>query len=300
MVAGLLSVFLLFAPMSGSQDIPWSPFEWTGRSFGDTTFARVALMVPVRLQGRSEVFRMQLDTGCNVSMVYETPFEDLRYRARPVEGRESFVSLGGAVGGFSFDSFPFLVYEDFGSPLKEQGEHPLIGTVGLDMLVGKVLVLDYPNRRFCLVDSVAGELETLVSRAAFVDVQVRNDKLFLPLRIGGTDFEGFFFDTGTSMLPLTTRPDIWRRITHRSGEEADNVRIDVPSWGKKVTLVGAPVEGSVGIGALEVPNPLAYYASTGLVETEGIIGNALFYDENVIIIDLIHSRFGVLKSGAAD
>jgi len=300
MAAGLLGIFLFIAASAGSQNAPWAPFEWSSRSFGDTTFARVALMVPVRLDGRSEIFRMQLDTGCNVSMVYETPFEDLRYLARPVEGRDFFVSLGGAVGNCPFHSFPFLVYEDFGSPLEKQGERPLIGTVGLDMLAGKVLVLDYPNGRFCLVDSIAGELERLVSRAAWVDVRVRNDKLFLPLRIGNTDYEGFFFDTGASMLPLTTRPDIWRRLTGRFGDEEDNIRIEAPSWGKKVVIVGAPVKGSVRIGALEVPHPLAYFASTGLVETEGIVGNALFYEEYLIIIDFLHNRFGILKSPGID
>jgi hypothetical protein len=35
--------------------------------------------------------------------------------------------------------------------------------------------------------------------------------------------------------------------------------------------------------------------SAGLVETDGILGNALFYDRYTIVIDLQRNRFGVLE-----
>ncbi|MCX5752305.1 MAG: retropepsin-like aspartic protease, partial [Candidatus Krumholzibacteria bacterium] len=161
---------------------------------------------------------------------------------------------------------------------------------------GKVLVVDYPNKRFCLVDSLDGALEDLVSRASFVDLQRRNDKLFVPVRIGGMYSENFFLDTGASMLPITTTKALWQRLTGLRGNEKSTIRITVPSWGKEVSLVGAPVKGTLTIGTLQVSNPVAYFASTGLVETDGLLGNALFYDEYTIIIDLRENRFGILKN----
>jgi hypothetical protein len=70
----------------------------------------------------------------------------------------------------------------------------------------------------------------------------------------------------------------------------------VSSWGKEVALVGAPVKGTLTIGTLQVPNAIAYFESTGIVETDGFLGNALFYDEYTIIIDLRENRFGLLRN----
>lgn len=71
------------------------------------------------------------------------------------------------------------------------------------------------------------------------------------------------------------------------------MRITVSSWGDEVGLVGAPAKGALTIGTLRIANPVAYFTSTGLVETDGILGNALFYDRYAIVIDLQRNRFGV-------
>ena len=291
-----LSIFLALASTGYSQGIPWSNFEWSGGSIGGRVFDRAALMVPVRLEHRPDIYWMQLDTGCNVTMVYQIPFDQLNYPARRIEGRDDFIALSGTIGNCPFDSFPVFVREDFGDSLGAMKERVLIGTVGPDMLAGKVLVLDYPNRRFCLADSLDGALEDLVSRASFVELQRRNDKLFVPVRIGDVYSENFFLDTGASMLPITTTKEIWRRLTGRQGTEKNNIRIKVPSWGKETALVGAPVKGKLTIGTLQVSNPIAYFESTGIVETDGFLGNALFYDEYTIIIDLRENRFGILRN----
>jgi hypothetical protein len=291
-----LSIFLALASAGYSQGIPWSNFEWSGGSIGDKVFDRAALMVPVRLEHRPDLYWMQLDTGCNVTVVYQIPFDQLKYPVQRIEGRDDFIALSGAIGNCPFDSFPVFVWEDFGDSLGARGEHSRIGTIGPDMLAGKVLVLDYPNRRFCLADSLDGALKDLVSRASFVDLQRRNDKLFIPVRIGDLYSENFFLDTGSSMLPITTTKEMWRRLTGLQGTETSNIRIKVPSWGEAVSLVGAPVKGILTIGTLQVWNPVAYFASTGIVETDGILGNALFYDEYTIIVDLRANRFGILRN----
>jgi len=291
-----LTIFLALASASYPQGISWSSFEWSGGSIGDKAFDRATLMVPVRLEHKPDVYWMQLDTGCNVTVVYQIPFDQLKYPAQRIEGRDDFIALSGTIGNCPFDSFPVFVWEDFGDSLGAMKERALIGTVGQDMLAGKVLVLDYPNRRFCLTDSLDGALEDLVSKASFVDLQRRNDKLFVPVRIGDMYSENFFLDTGASMLPITTTKEIWRRLTGLQGTEKSNIRIKVSSWGKEVTLVGAPVKGTLTIGTLQVPNAIAYFESTGLVETDGLLGNALFYDEYTIIIDLRENRFGLLRN----
>jgi len=291
-----LTIFLALTSVSCSQGIPWSSFEWSGGSIGDKAFDRAALMVPVRLEHKPDVYWMQLDTGCNVTMVYQIPFDQLNYPAQRIEGRDGFIALSGSIGNYAFDSFPVFVREDFGDSLVAMRARTLIGTVGQDMLAGKVLVLDYPNRRFCLTDSLDGALKDLVSKASFVDLKRRGDKLFVPVRIGDMYSENFFLDTGASMLPITTTKEMWRRLTGLQGTEKSTIQIKVPSWGEETALVGAPVKGTLTIGTFTVSNPVAYFESRGLVETDGLLGNALFYDEYTIIIDLQENRFGILRN----
>jgi len=99
-----------------------------------------------------------------------------------------------------------------------------------------------------------------------------------------------------SMLPITTTKEIWRRLTGLQGTEESTIRIKVPSWGEEVSLVGASVKGILTIGTLQVWNPIASFESTGIVETDGLLGNALFCDEYTIIIDLRENRFGILRN----
>jgi hypothetical protein len=186
--------------------------------------------------------------------------------------------------------------KDFGDSLDEKEEHPLIGTIGPDFLVGKVLVIDFPKSRFYLADSPNDGLRDLLSRASFVDLERRSDRLFVTVEVAGVSYREFFFDSGASLLPILTSKKLWQRFTGLKGTEKSNMRVTVPSWGEEVALVGAPVKGVLKFGKLQVRNPIAYFAPKGLMEADGLIGNSLFYDEYMVILDLKQNRFGILES----
>jgi hypothetical protein len=104
----------------------------------------------------------------------------------------------------------------------------------------------------------------------------------------------------------------WRELTGRKGDEEDNDYLEVPAWGgEKVTLVGAKAKGILRLGDLEIEDPMIYFDShipaSGLMRllvrvgirmfrVNGIMGNAPFYDEYTVILDLRQNRFGFLKS----
>ncbi len=299
----LLSLLFLFVAISYSQDIQWSTFQWSGHSISNKAFDRAAVLVPVKLKQASRTFWMQFDTGSDASMVYEIPFRQLNFPAQAIEVRDNFVTMGGLLGDFPFDSVRFWIRRDFGDSLNEKERYPVIGTIGQDMIVGKILILDFPKNKFCLVDSLGQIPTALLSRAHFVPLNRRNNKLFVSLQIADTISEHFFFDTGASMFPIVTTKEMWRKVTGLQGDEVDNIRIKVPSWGEEAILVGAPIKGSLKFGNLQVWNALAYFDSTGVIDfsiwpfkTDGAIGNALFYDEYTIVLDLIENRFGILRN----
>ena len=295
-------IFLLLAVESCSAAIEWSQFEWIGSTIGDKTFDRAAILVPVKLKDNPKTFWMQLDTGTDVTIIYGIPFNQLDYPIQPMKGQEGFVALSGSIGNCPFDSFPVLIYKDFGDSLNGKEEFPVIGSVGQDILVGRILVLDFPKNRFCLTDSLDPAVKSLLSRASYVDLNRRNNKLFVHVQIADTSSDDFFFDTGSSLFPISTSKAMWQKLTGLQGNEKNVVRMSVPSWGKEAVLVGAPAKGDLNFGTLHVTNPMVYFDSTGLIDfsqwpfkTDGLLGNALFYDEYLVIIDLIQNRFGILK-----
>ena len=303
MKAKFIVIFLLFVVESCSAAIEWSQFEWISSSIGDKTFDRAAILVPVKLKNNPKTFWMQLDTGTDVTVLYQIPFSQMKYPVQPVKEQENFVALSGSIGNCPFDSFPVYMYKNFGDSLNDKKEHPVIGSVGQDILVGRILILDFPKKRFCLTDSLNPAVKSLLSQASFVDLNRRNNKLFVHVQIADTSSDDFFYDTGTSLFPITTSKAMWQKLTGLEGNEKNNVRMNVSSWGQEAVLIGAPVKGDLTFGTLNVPNPMVYFDTTGLIafsqepfKTDGLLGNALFYDEYTVVIDLVYNRFGILKN----
>jgi len=160
-------------------------------------------------------------------------------------------------------------------------------------------------------------LSRALKKTIFTGVRIRHRKLFLEeLRFGNQPLTGIFFDTGASTFTLVLlRERLWQKLTGKKGNEKDNHYLEVPAWGeKKVTLVGAKAEGILKLADLEIENPAIYYDShipasrimsllvrmgIRIFGVNGIIGNAPFYDEYTVILDLLQSRFGFLKSSQA-
>ncbi len=298
----LFIIIMLLTFETCSAAIEWSQFEWISSSIGDKTFDRVGILVPVKLKNNPKTFWMQLDTGSDFTVLYQIPFNQLNYPAQPIKGQEDFVALSGSIGNCPFDSFPVFMYKDFGDSLNDKKVHPVIGSVGQDILVGRILILDFPKKRFCLTDSLDPAVKSLLSRASFVNLNRRDNKLFVHVQIADTSSDDFFYDTGASLFPITTSKAMWQKLTGLKGDEKNNIRMKVPSWGQEAVLIGAPAKGELKFGTLRVAGPMVYFDTTGMIafsqgpfKADGLLGNALFYDEYTVVIDLVHNRFGILK-----
>jgi hypothetical protein len=296
-------LFFLLATRGYSQDPQWSKFEWINYSVADMTFDKAAIVVPLTIRGAARTLWMQLDTGSDGTTVYEIPFRQLHIPAHYSTGDSSAIILSAALGNNSFDSLRLWMSKGYGDTVSEQDPRPIIGTIGLDILQGKVFILDFPHNQFCLVSSVEKIPKELLARANFVNVHNRNNKLFLSIEIADTSSDDFFFDTGSSIFPIQTTLGLWQKFTGLKGNEKNLTRLKVLSWGKEDITLGAPARGPLRIGELTVDHPMVYFDSTGLndytkwpFKTDGLIGNQVFYDHYTVIIDLINNRFGILTS----
>ena len=78
--------------------------------------------------------------------------------------------------------------------------------------------------------------------------------------------------------------------------------LEIPSWGAIVQLKGARSESDWKIGDVTIEKPLIFYEPSGLenfnfksIQADGLLGNAIFYDNHIITIDLISKKFGIME-----
>jgi hypothetical protein len=175
------------------------------------------------------------------------------------------------------------------------------GTVGLDLFIGHVIIIDFPGRRI-FVFPHADTPGWLWDRTAWVPAELRYGKFFPMVKINGTELDGVFLDTGSSESPLQVDFETWKRLTGRAGEADATKRFSGNSWGKTLTFIGAPVSDSMDIGDVKIANPIVYYCrddpesfrKTG-IKAVGLMGNATIWD-SVVVIDLgISPQFGIVR-----
>ena len=285
--------------------IPWARFEWVGMDVGTQHVAKAALAVPITFKDVDGVYYLQLDLGSDQTMLYEVPFRRVLTRAGRTNALKGTTVIDANVAGVELPRFRIGVRLKYGEPLTPQDPVQDIGTLGLDFFEKRLLLLDYPAQRLAILPGDATLPADITKTVSFVPLIRRNEKLFVPVTLNGKEYpDDFFFDTGASLFPVVTTRNFWQQTTGRTGDEPDNRVVTGQSWGDRIKLVGAPLQGEAQIGTVRLSHPLAYFVVTGKdnldfdkwqYKVKGSIGNALFYEDCVVVIDLPHNRFGVAR-----
>lgn len=261
-------------------------FTWLPNDKGSP---RGGISVPVRINGRS--LPLQLDTGANVTSLYGS-FPVAAGWA--TTGSETFRAKAFELAGTTLDRAQVYLNPDM------EEDATLRGTLGLPALMGRITVIDYPKQRFCLF--AEADLPGPLQRATFVRAMLRNAKFHVPIRTGAFASDTIVFDTGSSEMPLHVDLSAWKRITGRTTTAAASSTIQGTAWGKPFTLAGAPAAAPVTLGGLPLgtvtvfTNPDTPESFTEWpVPTDGVLGNAPFWD-GIVILDLTaRVRFGVIR-----
>lgn len=290
---------------SPEQEIPWSSFRWASYTIGDTTLERAAMMVPFDADTLGGTYWLQLDTGADSNIwLYAGPVDDLlRRRGVERDTTRPFAISSGRLGAHELRDMTVTVSGFDERRVDPDDPLPKIGTLGLGFFSTAALLIDFSERRFATMYPASAIPDWIEENASWTTIDYRNGKLFLPLALAGVNYDDFFYDSGSSIFPLITTQAIWREATGRIGEEETNTVWTVPSFGERVTLVGAPISGDVTMGRATLEAPLIFHLREGpesmFIENwnyrvSGMIGNELFADRYLVIIDLPHGRFGVI------
>jgi hypothetical protein len=267
-------------PDAGAEDVlaglACTPFEWITR---DGFSPRAALRVPVELEG--ETYWFQLDTGSEGTVLYG----DSLLRTRGWEEAEpSFVRVRDVrFGGTHLPVARLFIRRN------HPADGQTVGTLGLDVLVGHLVILDFPGRRFCALPrvDVPWALRRDLDLAPAV---IRDGKFFVTLRVGDEELEHIFYDTGASAFTLTVDHAAWTRLTGHGDGAQDTREVRVPSWGQEVTLVGARAGGVMEVGGARLGAPEVFYLadqpdafSLWPYAVTGLMGNEAFIDGTVVL-----------------
>ncbi|MBU1702645.1 MAG: hypothetical protein KJ970_00115 [Candidatus Eisenbacteria bacterium] len=265
---------------------PSSPIEWVAK---EGVSDRAAMKVPVKLDG--DTCRFQVDTGLDVTLLYGN-----------IPAKRGWETCDGMVhvprmeiGGMDLGPVWVRTREDHGDPDK------LGGSIGLDLLAGQLVIIDFPGNRIILMKHGQAPV-WLWQRTTWTPAELRDAKLFLNITLNGKGLDGLLFDTGSSAFGLIVDFDRWKTLTECAGPEQAETEWIVGSWGRAMTILGAPALGALVIGSARIEDPNVFYIkeqpdlfSNWPFPANGLIGNALFFDR-VVVLDLgIRPRFGLVQ-----
>lgn len=286
--------------------ISWAKFEWTSDSISGRYFEKSAINIPAKMKGIPYNLTFQFDLGSKYTMLYENKLKSI-YRAD--SNLENTIKMPFLFNMLQFlreketiedglinisenqvKSKDILVKRNFGDFIPKEyirsGESVHIGTIGVDIFKNKILIIDYQNTRFAILNEVPEKYQT-----NFVDIELdKSGMIILPMKIKEKSYR-ILFDTGSSIFPIITLSKNISKFT--SNPDIDTLKIS--SWGVKHDVIGKMITDTFELAGQRFSNVKVYTNHSGLGishSTDGMTGNALFWDKTVII-DFKHKKFGV-------
>lgn len=276
-----------------------TPFIW-----GATReLPHAVLLVPISVPNCPRTCYFQFDTGAPCALLTSNALDVLR--AEYPATRAALQVRGDSVRNFQFAIGPGQVrarnmrVKAYASIMKLPA-HPnepfIIGTLGTDVIDGRVLTIDYARMRLTLGSTAP---DSLLPRAAFVPMSFKERRLLLNVGLQGQPKE-LMFDTGCSAFSLLTSEGNWQKMA-RPAATAQTVPVN--SWGKTLTAHTVATAAAMQFGATTVPlGTVSYIEGMGFMQSTltrfsgmgGMLGNAPF-NQQTIILDVKNGRFGLVK-----
>ncbi|MGH8051986.1 MAG: hypothetical protein ACREPB_15100 [Arenimonas sp.] len=280
----------------------WIPFSWSGGNDVGNPDSLEALLVPVELKNHPGQFWMQFDLGASITVLYSGKMASLHARdggvvIRTRENRKYIDNTSMQIGSQPILARTLRVYKTTG-PIhwNKPDEQQIIGTLGSDFIDGRVLVIDYPNKRLALYRQLPADIAV---RFSFSPLKFKERRLLIPFTMNGKASD-LMFDTGSSAYSLLTSQSSWKSLA-RPGAVA--TRSGINSWGNTLYVNEIATDASIEIGATDFKlGEVAYVEGTSLTQDwmmrlsgmGGMTGNRLFLNK-MIVVDTREARFGISK-----
>ena len=275
-------------------------FEWQGDSNNAQWEPHSALLLPVKFPSCSEQFYMQFDLGAPYSMFYRHEIEKIRSKyPKAVQKADSSSVVRNCT--FKVGDMPVnakeIVVKETGSAM-DAGEKKIriIGTIGADFIVGRVILIDYPNQKIFTGIELPSKLKLDRPLTNFV---FAGRSILFPAVIGGKNTM-LFFDTGSSAFQFITDKETASSLAIPG---AVPTQYPVKSWNRILTAYTLSANGNITIGTHTIPlNKVSYVTGASSEQIDrmmkmgmgGMIGNKLFINF-ILLLDMRNNKFGLVE-----
>jgi hypothetical protein len=294
-----------------NEIIPWIKFNWVGDSLGNHYYDKAYINIPVKVGNMPYQFDAQFDLGAFATILYGKAITNYIPLAPELKESGDTLRIKGRkfpllknvtlhLDQVVFPNLTLVKLPGFGKEIPvdsiqtKRVKH--IGTIGVDLCANKVLIIDYPNQRISIIDSLPKSISV---KASFLPARFnKDDRVMIPFKIGEKT-EYLMFDTGSSTFPILTFPKYAMRIT--DSEEAVTDSLGVSSWGVIHQMYKKRMNKKMYLGNKRVSSEYVFYSdkaasSQKVFDDNGIFGftgNVLFLDK-ILIIDFKNRKFGLL------
>lgn len=279
------------------MNLTWSSFEWIeGRQNGKTD-PKACMAIPFKFKNNSRKYFFQFDTGTPRSYIYGQSLEKLIDLQK--YNHNDPISIIGKLDNLEFNHEFILFKQTFDtSKIEEEfGSQPnCLGLLGIDYLIDSQVIIDFPQKRFTII------------RDKKIFQRIENNFDFLKAEFNGRFYVNLsyktpikvLYDAGGSFIPLLLfNKDLWTEITGKKikDKNVDNLEISA-AFGSKMNLTYAKIIKDIKLLGLNFKNKLAYLEHSGKTDwsklgCDGIIGNNMFYDKSILLLDFINKRMGI-------
>jgi hypothetical protein len=269
-----------------TDGLPCTSFTWSA----DKESPYAGMIVPISLDGVT--YKFQLDTGADTLITYgKTPHTNWKTQGKTVR-----------IENVRFAGMSFAA--TLGYPQPSMPDNDVQGTLGLELLVGNVFIIDFPKQRVCLFNH-ADAPDRLMDAARWIPGEIRHGHFSIDTELDGIKLKDMIYDTGSSSRGLDVDFEVWKLLTGRTEAIGTTPPIEEHIWGKPMHLIRAPAKGNLTVGksvlsglmvstTLERPH---YYRDD--MTAGGVIGNAPFLHD-IVILDLgSFPAFGLIEAGTS-
>lgn len=283
---------LTFPP--GTHEIP---FLWQGDTVHAKWEPHAAMLIPVKLKGCPKQFYMQFDLGAPTTILYLHKMNTIREKYPQAVPDSPHTSFSFTAGNTLVNAHSISLMQSDNSGIDWTAKNKvIIGTIGADLIDGRIAVIDYTRQRLTLATEVPQKIARNIRMETFVYMGRR---VLLPTTILG-QHKLLFFDTGSSMYTLLT-------------DKATCEQMAIPgtpvmqskswSWNKWLTANSMATNDSIEITGIKIPiRTVTYIEDTDPAQAAhmkrmgigGMTGNKLFLPYK-LVLDTKNKMFGIIR-----
>jgi hypothetical protein len=293
--------------------LPWIHFIWENDSLGGRHFDKVGMSIPIKIENLPYDFTAQLDLGAVHTVFYGKPLAPYLKMFPELTNKLDIALIQGYVGydacrifqhmNLYLDKVPFKDipvghYADFGDSISMDSAKTVtpkhIGTIAPDLFQGKVLIIDYPNQRLCMLDEMPAILQ---KEADFVTFKIRKGRIKVPFLIGSIE-KDLLFDTGSSLFSIFTSKDNSVFFTEPTTPIVDSIIGN--QWKQVFKVYGQQITKDIKVGKNKMKPAMVYSlddkGQKQFEDEENIIGTTgnVYFLNRLVIIDYKNKKFGIL------